>query len=579
MQVSALTQHNAAADNSSKTKEKGNDHFANLFGKAMDNGGKSVPAARHEKAAEAQQAHQQRKKAEQAKSDHDKADAADKADAGDKAKAADKAKDAAQSEKTPVKGEKSEHGLQEAKAKHDSKTHAKDKDGKGEHAKKKGEDGDALINLVAFAQTQLNDDKKTSDKDGDEMLAHSASPHSGKAAVLQALVKGAGKGDADAKGDDDKDASLDGDGKALKGKADGDGDKDAKKLAQSDDKPLFIKDAAGNWVEVKAADDKAKAAASAQLADEQDSKTPQGEALLSGLKAKTAADKDKAESSAKSSQAMTALLQGRAAKAANQDQDDANAVSDVDGKTDKADKKKDAKVGDLSSLLAGLDGKAAGQDHKGLAPVVAGSAHPGDVSKIAAAQPQHAHGIEALAGQQPDNSAATGNNGNNQPMQNAPSPLDGPKDTSQQANADKSQLIAQNRFADALTDKIGMMLSKNLKHAHIQLDPPELGSLMIRVQVHHHDAQVQFQASHAQTREWLQDAMPKLKDMMAGQGFNLADGQVRDQANNNNGGDGRQGQWQGQNNGGFWTGDEGEVDESLPYRYTLTPDGLVDAYA
>ncbi|WKE66746.1 flagellar hook-length control protein FliK [Gallaecimonas kandeliae] len=175
---------------------------------------------------------------------------------------------------------------------------------------------------------------------------------------------------------------------------------------------------------------------------------------------------------------------------------------------------------------------------------------------------------------QADNSLAANLQGGQQHKVDQASSLQPQSLQAKDSQATDKQLVAQQRFGEALTEKVEVMLARNLKHAEIKLDPPELGSLMIRVQVHHQDAQVQFQANHPQTREWLQDAMPRLKDMMANQGFNLSDGQVRDQGGSE--GQSRQG-GQGGGSGQGWQ-DEG-TDESMTYRYELTQDGLVDAYA
>lgn len=208
-------------------------------------------------------------------------------------------------------------------------------------------------------------------------------------------------------------------------------------------------------------------------------------------------------------------------------------------------------------------------------------AHQADAQKVLAEAQQ----VSALAGKNTERRKATDNSNNNmassllqQGSHNSElSKAQSPQPAQQNAPVqDNKQPVNQQQFAQALTERVEVMLAKNLRHAHIKLDPPELGSLMIKVQVHHQDAQVQFQATHAHTREMLQDAMPRLKDMMSQQGFNLSDGQVNDNAQSQSRQQGGQ-----QGSGGHWQGGDEwpEGDESLPYRYQLTANGLVDAYA
>ncbi|WP_406667013.1 flagellar hook-length control protein FliK [Gallaecimonas sp. GXIMD1310] len=228
-------------------------------------------------------------------------------------------------------------------------------------------------------------------------------------------------------------------------------------------------------------------------------------------------------------------------------------------------------------------------------PVVKPAASAAEQAAMAANQPAHqadaqkvlaeAQQVSALAGKNAERRKATDNSNNNmtssllqQGSHNSElSKAQSPQPTQQNALVqDNKQPVNQQQFAQALTERVEVMLAKNLRHAHIKLDPPELGSLMIKVQVHHQDAQVQFQATHAHTREMLQDAMPRLKDMMSQQGFNLSDGQVNDNAQSQSRQQGGQ-----QGSGSHWQGSDEwpEGDESLPYRYQLTANGLVDAYA
>ena len=83
----------------------------------------------------------------------------------------------------------------------------------------------------------------------------------------------------------------------------------------------------------------------------------------------------------------------------------------------------------------------------------------------------------------------------------------------------------------AVADKVFIAASQNLRVANIQLDPPELGALQIRLQVTGPDQQmsVAFSSPHASVRDVLEQQIPRLKEMLAEQGINLGESSVNDQ--------------------------------------------------
>jgi len=77
--------------------------------------------------------------------------------------------------------------------------------------------------------------------------------------------------------------------------------------------------------------------------------------------------------------------------------------------------------------------------------------------------------------------------------------------------------------------KVAQMAAQNLKHAEIQLDPPELGPLQVRVQVNTDQASVSFTAQSAQVRDALEQGSQRLRDLFEAEGMNLVDVDVSDQ--------------------------------------------------
>ncbi|WP_315917418.1 flagellar hook-length control protein FliK [Vibrio fluvialis] len=124
---------------------------------------------------------------------------------------------------------------------------------------------------------------------------------------------------------------------------------------------------------------------------------------------------------------------------------------------------------------------------------------------------QLAHQVVAAAGQQGLSATQTLRADQMQPQQSAPLHL------------------SKEMSADDMAERVQVMMSKNLKHVDIRLDPPELGRLHIRMNMHGDGASVQFTVSNQQARDALEHSMPRLREMLAQQGVQLADTSVQQQ--------------------------------------------------
>lgn len=82
-----------------------------------------------------------------------------------------------------------------------------------------------------------------------------------------------------------------------------------------------------------------------------------------------------------------------------------------------------------------------------------------------------------------------------------------------------------------LHQRVNVMLADKLQQAEIQLDPIGLGKMKIQIQIDStSQASVHFVVQHGQTREMLEQAMPRLREMLAGQGIQLGQTQVQQQS-------------------------------------------------
>lgn len=84
-----------------------------------------------------------------------------------------------------------------------------------------------------------------------------------------------------------------------------------------------------------------------------------------------------------------------------------------------------------------------------------------------------------------------------------------------------AQSFGQPQWSQAVGERVLWLAAQNLSVADIRLDPPELGSLQVRVTVNQEQASVTFVTPHAQVRDVLDQQATRLREMFAEQGLNL----------------------------------------------------------
>ncbi|WP_113908313.1 flagellar hook-length control protein FliK [Aliidiomarina celeris] len=137
-----------------------------------------------------------------------------------------------------------------------------------------------------------------------------------------------------------------------------------------------------------------------------------------------------------------------------------------------------------------------------------------------------------------------------------------------------------------LRDQVAVMYNNRHQFAEMRLDPPELGRLQIRVQFNsEQQASVTFTVNSPQAREAVEQAMPRLREMLEEQGIKMADANVREE--NQQQAQAQQGYQQsgsGSQNGNQGSGlgaDQelaGEL-EALQQQFIDVENGRVDFYA
>ena len=133
--------------------------------------------------------------------------------------------------------------------------------------------------------------------------------------------------------------------------------------------------------------------------------------------------------------------------------------------------------------------------------------------------------------------------------------------------------LRQNAWQTNLSSRLQMMIGQNVQSAEIRLDPPELGTLDIKIKITNDVASVNITSAHAQVRDALETALPKLREMFAETGVELGDVNVRQesfaqQQNSNE-----------EKKEGMYNPELDNVEEIVTVNKQISNDGLLDIYA
>ena len=151
--------------------------------------------------------------------------------------------------------------------------------------------------------------------------------------------------------------------------------------------------------------------------------------------------------------------------------------------------------------------------------------------------------------------------------------------TATQAAATQTQMaplnLGQNAWETNLGSRLQMMVGQNIQTAEIRLDPPELGALDIKIKITNDVASVNITSAHAQVRDALETAIPRLREMFEESGVSLGDVNVQQESftqQQNNEEEGR-GNLLRSSNGA-------EIDdEPVSMNRQIVSDSLLDIYA
>src|SRR5690606_36017609 len=134
--------------------------------------------------------------------------------------------------------------------------------------------------------------------------------------------------------------------------------------------------------------------------------------------------------------------------------------------------------------------------------------------------------------------------------------------------------FGQAGWADRLGRMMLLQSAQGSSSAQIRLDPPELGSLTVRIQLTDQAAAVNFVSPHAMLRDALEQQSARLQELFREQGRDLVDVSVSDQSAQSGG------EERGVSGG---TGPGSSLwavgDQLMPETVVKKPGALIDFYA
>ena len=98
-----------------------------------------------------------------------------------------------------------------------------------------------------------------------------------------------------------------------------------------------------------------------------------------------------------------------------------------------------------------------------------------------------------------------------------------------QTQFDISLPVLDPAWQTAVNERVVWMAGRGVQSAELRLSPAELGPLQVQLAVDERGVSVTINATHAATREALEGAIPRLREMLSEQGMNLNGATVSDQ--------------------------------------------------
>ena len=140
-------------------------------------------------------------------------------------------------------------------------------------------------------------------------------------------------------------------------------------------------------------------------------------------------------------------------------------------------------------------------------------------------------------------------------------------------------------WEQSFANNVSWMNNENVQTANIRISPSDLGPLEIKMTIKQDQLNLSINAHHALTRETLENAMPRLREVLANNGYNSVNVDVSGQQTNggnaeNNASTGSE--WSGANEGSEFESEQGGENLMQPEQrmgVATTGSGMVDIFA
>lgn len=139
--------------------------------------------------------------------------------------------------------------------------------------------------------------------------------------------------------------------------------------------------------------------------------------------------------------------------------------------------------------------------------------------------------------------------------------------------------IQSPRFGEGFSQQVVVLAQHGVQQAQMTINPPDLGPIEVRITIQHDQASVQIAAASGMARDVIQDALPKLREMMDQSGVRLNDAGVFAQLPQR-----EQSAFQSQSQRQEWLFNAPDGQRRMAEEASLVPRqarrvGLIDAYA
>lgn len=94
--------------------------------------------------------------------------------------------------------------------------------------------------------------------------------------------------------------------------------------------------------------------------------------------------------------------------------------------------------------------------------------------------------------------------------------------------------IQSKHAASMMGERVMMMMSQGKQEVQIRLDPAEMGSMLIKVQVQQDQVQLHIQTQAGLSKDIIEQNMPRLREQLAQQGIQLSEANVQQQSQQQN---------------------------------------------